>query len=61
MSALWYDPFRWNDLLSDWCVYQSRHTADRPSGQWRLPLFLLLSRTKPEKAGDALARGAAGT
>ena len=49
MSALWYDPFRWNDLLSDWCVYRSRHANDRPKGPWRLPLYQLLSSTRPEE------------
>lgn len=47
MSALWYDPFRWNDLLSDWCVYSSRHANDRPKGPWRLPLYQLLRSTRP--------------
>jgi len=49
MSALWYDPFRWNHLLSDWCVYRSRHASDRPRGPWRLPLYQLLSSTRPEE------------
>lgn len=48
MSAFWYDPFRWNDLLSDWCVYRSRHANDRPKGSWRLPLYQLLRSTRPE-------------
>lgn len=43
MSSLWYDPFYWNSLLSDWRVYHSRHGDDHATGTQRLPLYALLS------------------
>ncbi len=57
MSPLWYDPFHWNDLLSQWRVYHSRHTSDCPKGQQRLPLYKLLSSITPGRAGEANAGG----
>ncbi len=46
MSSQWYDPFRWNSLLSDWRVYRSSHTTDRLNGNRRTPLYQLLKSSK---------------
>jgi hypothetical protein len=46
MTTQWYDPFRWNTLLSDWCVYRSRHAADRLKDDRRTPLHDLLKFPK---------------
>jgi hypothetical protein len=46
MATQWYDPFRWNTLLSDWCVYRSRHAADRLKDDRRTPLHDLLKFPK---------------
>jgi len=50
MATQWYDPFRWNTLLSEWRVYRSRHACDRLKDDRRTPFHDLLKfskRTEP--------------
>jgi hypothetical protein len=42
MLSRWYDPFYWNNLLSDWCVHDSHWAEYRPDGTWPLALQQLL-------------------